>query len=79
MGSSDRPVPGPPRDLVGYGQDVPSVRWPGDANVAINFVVNYEEGSEYSYPSGDGTNEKFATSHRSRCTSTAVVLGSGDS
>jgi peptidoglycan/xylan/chitin deacetylase (PgdA/CDA1 family) len=35
------------------------VRWPGDANVAINFVVNYEEGSEYSYPSGDGTNEKF--------------------
>lgn len=50
-------VPGPPRDLVGYGARPPKVRWPGGARVAVNIVVNYEEGSEYSYPAGDGENE----------------------
>jgi allantoinase len=38
-------VPGPPRDLVGYGRHVPRVRWPNNARVAINLVLNYEEGS----------------------------------
>lgn len=46
------------RDLVGYGQNEPIVRWPDDARVALNLVVNYEEGSEYSFPLGDGQNEK---------------------
>ena len=50
-------TPGPPRDLVGYGARLPKVRWPGDAHVAVNIVVNYEEGSEYSFPAGDGGNE----------------------
>ena len=50
-------VPGPPRDLVGYGARPPVVRWPGDARIAVNIVVNYEEGSEYSFPAGDGENE----------------------
>jgi peptidoglycan/xylan/chitin deacetylase (PgdA/CDA1 family) len=45
------------RDLVGYGSKIPQVRWPGDAYVAINLVVNYEEGSEYSYAAGDSENE----------------------
>jgi allantoinase len=50
-------VPGPPRDLVGYGRHVPRVRWPGGARVAVNLVLNYEEGSEYSHPAGDARND----------------------
>ena len=36
-----------PRDLVGYAGNPPHPHWPGDARIAVNFVVNYEEGSEY--------------------------------
>jgi peptidoglycan/xylan/chitin deacetylase (PgdA/CDA1 family) len=50
-------VPGPRRDLVGYGRKVPKVRWPGDARVAVSIVLNYEEGSEYSHPNGDRRND----------------------
>jgi peptidoglycan/xylan/chitin deacetylase (PgdA/CDA1 family) len=50
-------VPGPTRDFVGYGRNVPNVRWPDNARVAINIVINYEEGSEYSFPDGDGRND----------------------
>ncbi|MCY4088284.1 MAG: polysaccharide deacetylase family protein [Actinomycetia bacterium] len=53
----DRDVPGPRRDLVGYGPRPPRVVWPDGAAVALNFVVNYEEGSEYSKPAGDERNE----------------------
>ena len=35
-----------PRDLVGYGGDPPHPHWPGEARIAVNFVMNYEEGSE---------------------------------
>jgi peptidoglycan/xylan/chitin deacetylase (PgdA/CDA1 family) len=56
----DRDVPGPRRDFVGYGRKPPRVVWPDQANVAINLVVNYEEGSEYSMPAGDGRNEGLA-------------------
>ena len=35
-----------PRDLIGYGDKPPRVRWPGNARVALNFVLNYEEGGE---------------------------------
>lgn len=48
----------PDRDLVGYGREPPAVRWPGGARVAVNIVVNYEEGSEYSHALGDGRNER---------------------
>lgn len=41
------------RDLVGYGPEPPHPRWPNDARVAVNFVVNYEEGAEYSLLNGD--------------------------
>ena len=44
----------PPRDFVGYGSNPPDVAWPGGARLALNFVLNYEEGSEYSIPDGDG-------------------------
>ena len=38
------------RDLIGYGANPPDPQWPGGARIAINFVMNYEEGSEYSIP-----------------------------
>jgi len=41
------------RDFVGYGRDVPKVTWPGEARIALNFAVNYEEGAERSVPDGD--------------------------
>jgi allantoinase len=46
-----------PRDLVGYGANRPDPHWPGEARLAVNFVINYEEGSEYSIPDGDGASE----------------------
>ncbi len=45
------------RDLIGYGENPPNPKWPGDARIAINFVMNYEEGSEPSVPDGDGISE----------------------
>jgi peptidoglycan/xylan/chitin deacetylase (PgdA/CDA1 family) len=50
-------MPDLPRDVVGYGQNGPRVTWPNGAHVAVNIVVNYEEGSEYSFAAGDGRNE----------------------
>src|SRR3982074_273100 len=41
-----------PRDFVGYGAEPPDPRWPGEARVAVNFVINFEEGSELSHPAG---------------------------
>ncbi|HEV7476814.1 MAG TPA: allantoinase PuuE, partial [Burkholderiales bacterium] len=48
-----------PRDLVGYGARPPKVRWPGNARVALNFVLNYEEGGENSVLHGDRAAEAF--------------------
>jgi len=42
-----------PRDFVGYGRHSPDVRWPDGCPVAVNIVLNYEEGAEYSIPDGD--------------------------
>ncbi|MCC7273185.1 MAG: allantoinase PuuE [Alphaproteobacteria bacterium] len=42
------------RDLLGYADRPPHAGWPADARIAVNFVLNYEEGSEYSIPEGDG-------------------------
>ncbi len=50
------------RDLVGYGPTLPRVTWPGNAYVAVNIVVNYEEGSEYSYAAGDEENDVLGDS-----------------
>ena len=50
-------VAGPRRDLVGYGEHPPSVRWHNNAKVAIQIVVNYEEGSEKTFAMGDGMND----------------------
>jgi peptidoglycan/xylan/chitin deacetylase (PgdA/CDA1 family) len=56
----DQDVPGPRRDVVGYGRHQPRVRWPNGAKVAVNIAVNNEEGSEYSKAAGDGRNEGLA-------------------
>jgi len=45
------------RDLIGYGASPPDPKWPGGARVAINFVMNYEEGSEPSMQDGEGYTE----------------------
>ena len=50
-----------PRDFAGYGRKPPHPRWPGDARLALQIVMNYEEGSEYSIPDGDGVSETYLT------------------
>jgi peptidoglycan/xylan/chitin deacetylase (PgdA/CDA1 family) len=49
------------RDLVGYGRNPPDPRWPDGARLAVNFVLNIEEGSEYSIGDGDGFSEATVT------------------
>ena len=48
-----------PRDLRGYGQNVPDAGWPNDARIAVQFVVNYEEGAENCVLHGDPASEAF--------------------
>ncbi len=48
-----------PRDLVGYGRTPPHARWPGGARIAVQFVINYEEGGENCLLHGDGQSEAF--------------------
>jgi putative urate catabolism protein len=50
-----------PRDLAGYGRNPPDPRWPGKARVAVQFVVNFEEGAENSILHGDQASESFLT------------------
>lgn len=45
------------RDLAGYGANPPDIHWPNGAGLAVNFVLNVEEGSEYSIGDGDGRSE----------------------
>ena len=51
--------PGYPRDLVGYGEHPPHAQWPGQARIAVQFVLNYEEGGENSVLHGDAGSEQF--------------------
>ena len=48
-----------PRDLVGYGRKTPDPRWPGGAHLAVQFVINYEEGGENCILHGDAASEAF--------------------
>lgn len=50
-----------PRDLIGYGRNPPAAQWPGGARIAVQFVLNYEEGGERSILHGDQTSEAFLT------------------
>ncbi|MBC2665247.1 allantoinase PuuE [Novosphingobium flavum] len=61
-----------PRDLTGFGPTIPEARWPGGARIAVQFVINYEEGAENSVLNGDKGSEAFlsdmvgAASHPAR-------------
>ena len=48
-----------PRDMIGYGDNPPDPKWPNDAKLALNFVVNYEEGGENSVLHGDPQSETY--------------------
>ena len=48
-----------PRELLGYGINPPHSQWPGDANIAVQFVINYEEGGENCLLHGDAHSEAF--------------------
>jgi allantoinase len=50
-------MPPATRDLAGHGPTPSRIRWPGDARLALSFVVNVEEGAELSLTSGDARNE----------------------
>jgi putative urate catabolism protein len=52
-------TPSYPRDLVGYGRKPPHARWPADARIAVQFVLNYEEGAESCVLDGDPASEVF--------------------
>ncbi len=51
--------PAYPRDLSGYGRHPPHAQWPGKARIALQFVLNYEEGGENSVLHGDAMSEQF--------------------
>ena len=79
------------RDFVGYGANPPDPKWPNGARLAVNFVMNYEEGSEPSIQDGEGHTEigltdaqrhgpdrsRAATSPPKACSSTAAGSASG--
>ncbi len=48
-----------PRNLKGYGREAPHPKWPGNANIAVQFVLNYEEGGENNILHGDAASEAF--------------------
>ena len=48
-----------PRNMQGYGPNPPDAQWPGGANVAVQFVLNYEEGGENNVLHGDAASEAF--------------------
>jgi len=48
-----------PRDMIGYGETPPDPQWPGGARLALQFVINYEEGGENNVLHGDAASETF--------------------
>lgn len=48
-----------PRDMTGYGSNPPAANWPGDAKIAVQIVLNYEEGGENNILHGDAASEAF--------------------
>ncbi|GAA4338769.1 allantoinase PuuE [Pigmentiphaga soli] len=57
--ASSSSLPSYPRDMIGYGRRPPYAAWPGDARVALQFVLNYEEGAENNVLHGDPGSEQF--------------------
>ena len=50
-----------PRDMAGYGQHTPDPAWPGNARIAVQFVINFEEGGENNILHGDPASESLLT------------------
>lgn len=50
-----------PRDMIRYGRTPPDPRWPGEARIAVQFVLNYQEGAENSILHGDAGSESLLT------------------
>ena len=48
-----------PRDMIGYGRNTPDPQWPGNSRIAVQFVINYEEGGENCILHGDKASEAF--------------------
>ncbi|MFN9059724.1 MAG: allantoinase, partial [Pseudanabaena sp.] len=48
-----------PRDMIGYGRFIPDAKWKDNARVAVQFVINYEEGGETCILHGDSASETF--------------------
>jgi len=57
--AGNRFLDGYPRDMLGYGRQRPDPAWPEDAVLAVQFVVNYEEGGENNILHGDAASEAF--------------------
>src|SRR3954452_19928954 len=55
-----------PRDLAGYGRIPPDPKWPGGKKLAVQFVINFEEGGEHSVLHGDRHSEAFLTEEPTR-------------
>ena len=55
------------RDYVGYGANPPDPKWPGGARLALNFVMNYEEGSEYDVRDDGHTDFGLSNPRARRC------------
>jgi peptidoglycan/xylan/chitin deacetylase (PgdA/CDA1 family) len=52
-------MPDYPRDMIGYGRTPPQPQWPNGARLAVQFVINYEEGGENNILHGDAASEAF--------------------
>ncbi|UOD50991.1 allantoinase PuuE [Orrella daihaiensis] len=59
MSNSEQSATHYPRDLIGYGRNPPQAQWPNNARVAVQFVLNYEEGAENAILHGDAGSEQF--------------------
>jgi len=55
------------RDLRGYGETPPDPQWPGGARIAVQIVMNYEEGGENSIEHGDAASEAFLSEIIGNC------------
>lgn len=55
--------PHDPRDMIGYGRKPPHPKWPGNARIAVSFVLNYEEGGENLILNGDQGSEQYLTEY----------------
>ena len=59
MNQQNKPSSDYPRDLIGYGGNPPHANWPNKARIAVQFVLNYEEGGENCVLHGDEGSEQF--------------------